>query len=96
MIQWLKQHYYKNALARSERDLEMLEKMFAARKQQIQNQQDVLVCKLWATYPRKNQEPLRTPIIGTSASSSANPTSAQPPSAAISRPSPRAKSAASY
>lgn len=58
LYQWLKQHYYKNALTRSERDLEMLEKMFAARKMQIQDHQDALICKLWTTYPRNTQEAL--------------------------------------
>lgn len=92
LYQWLKQMYYKNALTRKERDLDMLEKMFGARKQQIQQQQDILVCKLWATYPRKTPAELRMPIIGTSADSCANPSSVRTPSAAISRPSPRAKS----
>lgn len=94
LYQWLIYQYYKNTLARSERDLEMLEKMFAARKNQIQHQQDALICKLWATHVRLARQPPPPPITGTSAAPCANPSSTRQPSAAISRPSARAKNAA--
>lgn len=51
LYQRLKHSYYKGALARSERELETLEKMFEARKKQIRAQQDNWVCKLWASHP---------------------------------------------
>ena len=96
LLQWLKYHYYKNALARSERDLEMLEKMFTARKNQILNQQDNLVCKLWAAHSHRKLGQSPTRITATSAAPCGNPSSAPKQSAAISRPSAHAKSASSY
>lgn len=44
---WIRHSYFLNKIARNQADLEEMEKMFAARKNQLLEKQDNLVCKLW-------------------------------------------------
>ena len=50
LYQWLRYQYYRQALARSQRDLEMIESMFTSRQNQLLQTQDQLAGNLYHAY----------------------------------------------